>query len=151
MAAADAIHASVALAADKKRRDYGVFCSELNRVPHLSTHLPGPSTPLHTHVPPPQPVTDWLPILGFCPSVCVCHLQGSEISMDTDVTSYSQLIYIHAMKRLKSKPIAWSWFCLPSQQILPSSCPRLSTFFKNSPPSENTKINLNVEKYDIKV
>lgn len=117
---ADAIHASVALAADKKRRDYGVFCSELNGVPHLSTHLPVPPTP-SVHPCTPLPVTDPpLPILGFCPSVCVCHLRGSEINVATDVTSYSQLIYILAVKRLKSKPNAGSWFCLPSEQILPS-------------------------------
>lgn len=77
MAAADAIHASVGLAADKKRRDYGVFCSELNRVPHLSTHLPicqsaSPSNPPPHPTPHPSPPIERPPILGYCGCVCVC-------------------------------------------------------------------------------
>lgn len=73
MAAADAIHASVGLAADKKRRDYGVFCSELNRVPHLSTHLPICQSFQPTPTPYSPPLTPhWTAPNSWVLWVCVC-------------------------------------------------------------------------------
>lgn len=154
MAAADAIPASVALAADKKRRDYGVFCSALNRVPHLSTHLPVPPNPptpppLHTPASPPHP-SPWLAPNSCVLSVCVClsspRLRDQRghwchLILTTHLYSCHEVTKVRAKCLVLVLPFLWATSSLILSQTVSTFCMDSS---KNSPSSQNPWINMNV-------